>query len=72
MIQITPQMQVLVAIEPVDQGFWLLTTVDRGVIHGHTTLAHHLLQITVADSIPAVPTHRPKDDLLLKLTPLEI
>jgi hypothetical protein len=47
-------------------------TVDRGMIDAHAVLAHHLLEITIADPIPAVPTHRPKDDLAFKMTPFEI
>jgi hypothetical protein len=42
------------------------------MIKRHTALAHHLLQITVADVIAAVPAHRPKDDLAFEMTPLEI
>jgi hypothetical protein len=47
-------------------------TVDRGVINGYAAFAHHLLDITMADAIAAVPPHRPKDDLAFKLTPLEL
>jgi hypothetical protein len=42
------------------------------MINGHAAFAHHLLEITVADPIAAVPTHCPKDDLAFKMTPLEI
>ena len=42
------------------------------MIDGHAALAHHLLQIAIADAIAAVPMHRPKDDLAFKMTPLEI
>jgi hypothetical protein len=42
------------------------------MINGHAALAHHLLEITVADPITAVPTHRPKDDLAFKMTPFEL
>jgi hypothetical protein len=47
-------------------------TVDCGVIHGHTALAHPLFEITVADSIAAIPTHRPKNDLAFEMAPLEL
>jgi len=33
--------------------------------------AHHLLKITVANPISAVPANRPEDDLAFKLAPLE-
>jgi hypothetical protein len=42
------------------------------VIHEHAAFAHHLLKITIADAIAAVPTHSPKDNLVFKLTPLEL
>jgi hypothetical protein len=42
------------------------------MIDGHTALAHHLLQITVADPIAAVPAHRREDNLAFKMTPLEL
>jgi len=47
-------------------------TVDRGMINVHVPFAYRLLEITVADPIPAVPTRRPKDDLVFKLTLLEL
>jgi hypothetical protein len=42
------------------------------MIDWHVPFAHHLLEITVADAIAAIPSHRPKDNLALKMTPLEI
>jgi hypothetical protein len=42
------------------------------MIDAHAPFAHHLLEITIADAIAAVPTHRPKDDLAFKMTPLEL
>jgi hypothetical protein len=42
------------------------------MINGNTVLAHHLLEITVADAVAAVPAHCPKDDLALKMAPLEV
>jgi hypothetical protein len=42
------------------------------MIKRNAALAHHLLEITVADAIAAVPSHRPKDDFAFKMTPLEI
>jgi len=41
------------------------------MINGHAALAHHLLEITVADSMAAVPTHHAKDDLVFKMAPLK-
>ena len=46
--------------------------IDRGMIHVYAALAHHLLEIAIADAIAAVPAHRPKDDRAFKLTPLEL
>jgi hypothetical protein len=42
------------------------------VIDANAALAHHLLEITVANPIAAVPAHRPKDDFAFKMTPLEL
>jgi hypothetical protein len=42
------------------------------MIDAHAPFTHHLLQITIADPIAAVPTHRPKDGLAFKMTPLEL
>jgi len=42
------------------------------MIDVHAAFAHHLLDIAIADPVPAVPTHRPQDHLTLKMTPLEI
>jgi hypothetical protein len=33
----------------------------------HAPFAHHLLEIAVADAIAAIPSHRPKDNLALKI-----
>ncbi len=46
--------------------------IDRLVINRHFALAHHLLDISVADPIPAVPTHRPEHDLTLEVASLEV
>jgi hypothetical protein len=42
------------------------------VINAHAALAHHLLEIAIADAIAAVPTYRPEDHFAFKMTPLEI
>jgi hypothetical protein len=39
---------------------------------GTLATAHHLLEITIADPVLAVPTHCPKDDLAFEMTPFEI
>ena len=46
--------------------------VDRGVIHTCAALAHHLFEITIANAIAAVSTHRPENNLAFKVTPLEL
>ena len=38
----------------------------------HAAFTHHLLEIAIADAIAAVSSHRPKDDLALETTPLEL
>ena len=47
-------------------------TINRGMIDWHTPFAHHLLKVTVADPIAAIPPHRPQNQFTLKMTPLEI
>jgi len=42
------------------------------MIYGHTPLTHHLFKVAVDDPIAAIPADRLKDDLTLKMTPLEI
>jgi hypothetical protein len=42
------------------------------VIDCHTSFAHHLLKITVADTVATIPPQGPKDNLTLKMAPLEI
>jgi hypothetical protein len=44
---------------------------DRHMIHGQPTLAHHLLQIAVAERIPQVPPHAENNDDLVKVSPSE-
>jgi hypothetical protein len=49
----------------------LCPTVDRGVIDMQSSLAHHLLQISVAERIPQVPADTKQNDLGLEVTPFE-
>ena len=53
-------------------GILLNPPIDRGMIDRDAAFSHHLIQIPVADPIAAIPTHRPKDDLAFKMTPLEL
>ena len=45
--------------------------VDRRVVDGDAPFGEHFLQIAVADRVAAVPSNRPKDNLALKMAPLE-
>src|SRR5258706_11731422 len=49
----------------------LYPPVDRGVIDMQSPLAHHLLQISVAERIPQVPADTQQNDLGLEVTPFE-
>jgi hypothetical protein len=44
----------------------------RGMINRRTTLAHHFLDLPVADRICHIPAHAPEDDIVLKMTPFEL
>jgi hypothetical protein len=46
--------------------------VDGRVIDRHAAFGHHLLEITIANAVAAIPTHRPEHDLAAKVAPLEI
>lgn len=54
------------------QAALLDPAVDRAMIDRCASFTHHLFKIAVADTITAIPTDRPKDNLTLKMTPLEI
>jgi hypothetical protein len=45
--------------------------VDRGVIDVQSSLAHHLLQIPVAQWIPEVPADAEQNEISLEVTPFE-
>ena len=47
-------------------------TIETGMIHLDTALLNHFFQLPVADGIPYLPTHTPKDNVPLKLAALEI
>lgn len=47
-------------------------TINRGMIDGHTSLAHYLFEATVADTTTAIPAISPQNHLTLKMMPLEI
>jgi hypothetical protein len=42
------------------------------MIDAYAALAHHLLQVAIANPVTAIPTHRPKDDLVFTMTSLEL
>ena len=42
------------------------------MIHFHAALTHHLLQLTIADWIEAVPANAPENDFRHKVTPFEL
>ena len=46
--------------------------VERGVIHYHTPLAHHLLELLIRNRIRDVPSYAPQNDLPLELTALKV
>src|SRR5712691_12306269 len=46
--------------------------IERGMIHGNTPLAHHLLELPIRNRIRYVPPHAPHENFPLKLTTLEI
>jgi hypothetical protein len=52
-------------------GILLNPAVDRGVIDVQTPLEHHLLQVTVAQSIAQVPPDAQENDVGLEVTPFE-
>src|SRR5258708_20451805 len=49
----------------------LYPTVDRVLIDMQSPLAHHLLQISVAERIPEVPADTEQNNLSLEVTPFE-
>src|SRR4029453_9950035 len=46
--------------------------IEGGMIHGHTPLAHHLLELPIRNRIGDVPSHAPQNDFSLKLTAFEV
>src|SRR5262245_28139317 len=46
--------------------------VPRGMIHSHSSLAHHFLKLPIGDGIRDIPPYGPPDNLTLELTPLKI
>src|SRR5262249_52992423 len=46
--------------------------VKRGMIHGHTPLPHHLLELPIRNRIGHIPPDAPQDDVPLKLASLEV
>src|SRR6516225_3329750 len=44
---------------------------DGDMIHHHSALCHHLLQIAVAQRIPQLPPHAQNDDDIVKVSPSE-
>jgi hypothetical protein len=49
----------------------LYPAVDRGVIDMQSSLAHHLLQISIAERIPQVSADTQQNDISLEVTPFE-
>jgi len=52
-------------------GILLDPTGEGTMVYFHPPLAHHLLQLAVANGIEAVPAHTPEDYFRQKVTPLE-
>lgn len=52
-------------------GIVLNPAINRGVIDIDAALSQHLLQLTVADAVFAVPAYRPQDDVTLKISAFE-
>src|SRR5271157_2925554 len=51
---------------------FLNPAVDRRMVNRDAALAHHLLEITIAHPVAAIPPDRPEHDLTLKVAPLEV
>src|SRR5512144_1199688 len=49
----------------------LRPAVHRRVVDGDAALAHHLLELAIADAVAAVPTNRPENDLAGEVPPPE-
>src|SRR5512133_345776 len=49
----------------------LRPAVHRRVVDGDAPLAHHFLELAIADAVTAVPTNRPENDLAGKMPPPE-
>jgi hypothetical protein len=45
---------------------------DGGVVHRDAALFQHFLEVTVADSVSAVPPDGPQNDLAPEMPPLEV
>jgi hypothetical protein len=46
--------------------FWSIlehSTVDGGVIYFHSSLCHHLLQVSIAEGVTAIPAEVGQDDV---------
>src|SRR5271157_2288380 len=51
---------------------FLNPAVNRRMVDRDAALAHHLLEITIAHPVAAIPPDRPEHYLTLKVTPLEV
>src|SRR5208337_2679003 len=51
---------------------FLNPAVDRRMVDRDAALAHHLLEITIAHPVAAIPPDRPEHDLTLEVAPLEV
>ena len=46
--------------------------IDGGVVHRNAALFQHFLEVTVADTISAIPSDGPKNDPAPEMPPLEV